>query len=156
MFAGCSLALISPNATVHKHQPDGPQSTDDHSNGPVIYAACAARSLRAVQINSDPQLLHTKTTSSMPKSGSTDFDHLDPRWIEDPFPIWDELRLSCPIARTRRFMRAYFPSRYDDVRTIAYDTDHFSSRRVIVRETRPPLIPAPPITSDPSRGRGLL
>ena len=21
-----------------------------------------------------------------------DFDHTDPRWTEDPFPIWDELR----------------------------------------------------------------
>jgi len=80
---------------------------------------------------------------------STDFDHLDPRWVENPFPIWDELRQTCPIARTDRFMGAYFPSRYDDVRTIAYDTEHFSSRRIIVRETRPPLVPAPPITSDP-------
>jgi len=23
---------------------------------------------------------------------STDFDHLDPRWVEDPYPIWDGLR----------------------------------------------------------------
>src|ERR1051326_7178321 len=23
---------------------------------------------------------------------ATDWDHLDPRWREDPFPIWDELR----------------------------------------------------------------
>jgi cytochrome P450 len=84
---------------------------------------------------------------------STDFDHLDPRWIEDPFPIWQELRQKCPIAYTERFMGAYFPSRYDDVRAIAYDTEHFSSRRVIVRDTRPPLIPAPPITSDPPEHR---
>jgi hypothetical protein len=47
---------------------------------------------------------------------STDFDHLDPRWIENPYPIWDELRQSCPIAHTERFMGAYFPSRYEDVR----------------------------------------
>jgi cytochrome P450 len=85
---------------------------------------------------------------------STDFDHLDPRWIENPYPIWDELRQTCPIAHTDRFMGGYFPSRYDDVRTIAYDTEHFSSRRVVVRETRPPLIPAPPITSDPPEHRG--
>jgi cytochrome P450 len=84
---------------------------------------------------------------------STDFDHLDPRWSEDPYPIWDELRQTCPVAHTDRFMGAYFPSRYEDVRAIAYDTDHFSSRRIIVRETRPPLIPAPPITSDPPEHR---
>ena len=29
----------------------------------------------------------------------SDFDHRDPRWIENPYPIWDELRRSCPIAR---------------------------------------------------------
>ena len=84
---------------------------------------------------------------------STDFDHLDPRWTEDPYPIWDKLRQSCPIARTKRFMGAYFPSRYEDVRAIAYDTEHFSSRRPVVRESRPPLIPAPPITSDPPEHR---
>jgi cytochrome P450 len=80
---------------------------------------------------------------------STDFDHLDPRWAENPYPIWDELRQKCPIAHTERFQGAYFPSRYEDVRAIAYDTEHFSSRRPVVREVRPPLIPAPPITSDP-------
>jgi cytochrome P450 len=84
---------------------------------------------------------------------ATDFDHLDPRWIEDPYPIWDELRASCPIAHTDRYQGVYFPSRYEDVRAISYDTEHFSSRRVVVRETPPPRIPAPPITSDPPKHR---
>jgi cytochrome P450 len=87
------------------------------------------------------------------KDWTTDFDHLDPRWVEDPFPIWDEMRRRCPIAHTERFMGVYFPSRYEDVRAVAYDTEHFSSRRVIVRETPPPRIPAPPITSDPPAHR---
>jgi hypothetical protein len=87
------------------------------------------------------------------KDWTTDFDHLDARWIEDPFPIWDEMRKRCPIAHTERFMGVYFPSRYEDVRAVAYDTEHFSSRRVIVRETPPPRIPAPPITSDPPEHR---
>ncbi len=82
-----------------------------------------------------------------------DFDHLDPRWVNDPFPIWDEMRKACPIAHTERFMGVYFPSRYEDVRAVAYDTEHFSSRRIIVRETPPPPIPAPPITSDPPEHR---
>jgi hypothetical protein len=84
---------------------------------------------------------------------ATDFDHLDERWINDPFPIWDEMRSRCPIAHTERFMGVYFPSRYEDVRAIAYDTEHFSSRRVVVRETPPPRLPAPPITSDPPEHR---
>ena len=50
-------------------------------------------------------------------------------------------------------MGVYFPSRYEDVRAVAYDTEHFSSRRVVVRETPPPRIPAPPITSDPPEHR---
>ena len=48
-----------------------------------------------------------------------DFDHLDPRWIENPYPIWDELRRRCPIAHTDRFLGVYFPSRYEDVRAVA-------------------------------------
>lgn len=81
---------------------------------------------------------------------ATDFDHRDARWVENPFPIWDELRARCPVARSERFQDgAYFASRYADVREIAYDSEHFSSRRVIVREKKIPPQPAPPITSDP-------
>ena len=78
----------------------------------------------------------------------TDFDHLDPRWVEDPYPIWDELREKCPVAHTNRFQGVYF-----DVRTVAYDTEHFSSRQIVVRENPPPPIPAPPVTSDPPSHR---
>jgi cytochrome P450 len=84
---------------------------------------------------------------------ATDWDHLHPQWIADPYPIWDELRQRCPIAHTDRFMGVYLPTRYEDVRAIAYDPEHFSSRRVVVRETPPPRIPAPPITSDPPEHR---
>ena len=81
---------------------------------------------------------------------ATDFDHRDPVWNENPFPIWDELRGRCPVARSARFQDgAYFPSRYAEVREIAYDSEHFSSRRVIVRENKVALTPSPPITSDP-------
>jgi hypothetical protein len=80
----------------------------------------------------------------------SDFDHLDPAWVDNPYPIWDELRQKCPIAHTDRFMGVYFVSRHEDVRAVALDTEHFSSRRSIaIREGRPPVMPAPPITSDP-------
>ena len=61
----------------------------------------------------------------------------------------------CPIAHTDRFRGAYLPTRYDDIRTIAYDPEHFSSRQVIVRDNPPPVEGggAPPITSDPPRHR---
>jgi cytochrome P450 len=79
-----------------------------------------------------------------------DFDHTDPRWTENPFPIWDELRAECPVVHTERFLGVYMPTTYEAVKQIAYDTEHFSSRRVIVRTVRPEITQsAPPITSDP-------
>ena len=85
---------------------------------------------------------------------ATDWDHLDPHWVEDPYPIWSELRQTCPIAHTDRFGGVYLPTRYKDVRDIAYDTEHFSSRKIAVREKHPPNDRgAPPITSDPPRHR---
>ncbi len=79
-----------------------------------------------------------------------DFDHTDPRWTENPFPIWAELRADNPIVHTKRFLGCYLPTTYEAVKEIAYDTEHFSSRRVIVRDIRPETpAAAPPITSDP-------
>ena len=81
---------------------------------------------------------------------SVDFDHFDPQWTENPFPIWDDLRSRCPVATTQRFEDGgYFASRYEHVREIAYDSEHFSSRRPVVREHKLPPLPSPPITSDP-------
>jgi cytochrome P450 len=85
---------------------------------------------------------------------ATDFDHLDPRWIEDPFPIWEELRSRCPIAHTERYRGVYLPTRYEDVRAIAYDTTHFSSHKLVVREGGTVGGGSPPITTDPPKHRG--
>jgi cytochrome P450 len=87
-------------------------------------------------------------------SWETDWDHLDPRWRDDPYPIWDELRQKCPIAHTGRFQGAYLPTTYAAVEAIARDTKNFSSRYVVVREERPdPPVSSPPITSDPPEHR---
>jgi cytochrome P450 len=81
---------------------------------------------------------------------ATDFDHTDPRWTEDPYAIMEHLRSRCPMARSERYGGLHAPMRYADVRTIAYDTDHFSSKRVVIRENPPNVpLPSPPITSDP-------
>ena len=85
---------------------------------------------------------------------TTDFDHTDPHWTENPFPIWDGLRKKCPVAHSERYLGVYLPTTYEAVSTIAYDTEHFSSRRVMVRNARPePPISSPPITSDPPHHR---
>ncbi|NJP91745.1 cytochrome P450 [Nonomuraea sp. FMUSA5-5] len=85
---------------------------------------------------------------------AADFSHVDPVWAADPYPIQDELRQRCPIAHTERFGGVWLPTRYEDVAAIAYDTDRFSSRGIIVSNVRPPreLAPmgsVPPISSDP-------
>jgi cytochrome P450 len=84
---------------------------------------------------------------------ATDFDHTDPQWAADPYPIWSELRSSCPVAHSDRYGGVWLPTRHDDIASIAYDTDHFTSQSVIVTEGRP-MMPAPqgiapPISSDP-------
>jgi cytochrome P450 len=79
-----------------------------------------------------------------------DFDHTDPRWTENPFPIWEELRAKSPVVHTERFLGCYLPTTYEAVKEIAYDTEHFSSRRILVRDVRPEITgSAPPITSNP-------
>ncbi|RSN05674.1 cytochrome P450 [Nonomuraea sp. WAC 01424] len=85
---------------------------------------------------------------------ATDFSHVDPQWAADPYPIQDDLRQRCPIAHTERFGGVWIPTRYEDVAAIAYDTDRFSSRAVVVGNVKPPreLAPVggvPPISSDP-------
>jgi cytochrome P450 len=85
---------------------------------------------------------------------ATDFDHTDDVWADNPYPIWDELRETCPVAHSDRYGGVWLPTRHEDVAAIAYDTERFSSRSVIVSEFRPPhaLAPAgiaPPISSDP-------
>jgi cytochrome P450 len=85
---------------------------------------------------------------------ATDFSHTEPEWAADPYPIQDDLRQRCPIAHTPRFGGGWLPTRYADVAAIAYDTERFSSRSIIMSNFRPPRDVAPiggspPISSDP-------
>ena len=89
---------------------------------------------------------------------ANDFDHTDEVWAANPFPIWDDLRERCPVAHSDRYEGVWLPTRHEDVSAIAYDTEHFTSRSVVVTEYRPPdLAPigiAPPISSDPPFHQG--
>lgn len=87
---------------------------------------------------------------------ATDFDHTDPQWVADPYPIWNELQARCPVAHSDRYGGTWLPVRHEDVAAIAYDTENYTSRSVVVSEVRPgpddlpaPIGLAPPITSDP-------
>ncbi len=85
---------------------------------------------------------------------ATDFSHVEPEWAKDPYPILDDLRQRCPVAHTDRFGGGWLPTRFEDVAAIAHDSEHFSSRSIIMSNFRPPLEAAPagvspPISSDP-------
>ncbi len=85
---------------------------------------------------------------------ATDFSHLESEWSADPYPIQDDLRQRCPIAHTDRFGGGWLPVRYEDVAAIAYDTERFTSRSIVMGNFRPPqdIAPvggSPPISSDP-------
>ena len=84
---------------------------------------------------------------------ATDFDHADPAYNEQVHQIWDDLRDTCPVAHSDRYGGTWLPVTHADVTAIAYDTDHFTSRGVVVSTLRPPepapIGGAPPITSDP-------
>ena len=87
-----------------------------------------------------------------------DFDVLDAGYIEDPFPIWDELRQACPIARTERRRGAWLLTTYADVTAAAHDISTFSSLEVgviapeeepVEDEDNPTPYGLPPISADP-------
>ena len=84
---------------------------------------------------------------------ATDFDHAEPEYNANAHEIWTELRGTCPVAHTGRYEGAWLPVTHEHVSQIAYDTEHFTSRSVIVTTYRPfaeaPIGNAPPISSDP-------
>ena len=96
------------------------------------------------------------TTKPPVQDFSTDWDHTDPQWVKDPYPIWDDLRERCPVAHTDRYGGGWFPTTHEMVSAIANDTEHFTSRVVVVTNNKhpvgappAPIGGAPPITSDP-------
>jgi cytochrome P450 len=86
---------------------------------------------------------------------ATDFDHADPDYNRHAHEIWDDLRDRCPVAHTDRYGGTWLPVTHRDVTRIAYDTEHFTSRSVVVSTVNKedigpsPIGGAPPITSDP-------
>ena len=85
---------------------------------------------------------------------ATDIDHADPTYNPRAPEIWAELRAQgCPVAHTDRYNGMWAPITAELVREVAYDTDHFTSRSVLVStstiEAEAPIGGAPPISSDP-------
>ena len=89
---------------------------------------------------------------------TTDYDIRDKNYVENPVPIWAEMREKCPVAHTDRLGGSWNPTRFDDVREMAKMTDVLSSRQVLVMPPPPgsaemsryeQMIAAAPITADP-------
>lgn len=82
---------------------------------------------------------------------TTDWDHHDPVWVENPYPIWQELRRTCPMAHTDRYNEGtWLPLRFDDLSEIAHDTDSFSNQHDGLNAGgRVDRIRFPPIHNDP-------
>lgn len=95
---------------------------------------------------------------------ATDYDIFDADYVANPFPVWDDLRGECPIAKTDRWGGSWMPTTYEDVVEMARMVPVLSSRDPIV--VRPPddgpsdhgddavggsyhTVNAPPISSDP-------
>lgn len=55
------------------------------------------------------------------------FDHHDPRFIEDPAPVYDALHARCPVPRSPRYGGFWLVTRYDEVRRAAKDWRTFTS-----------------------------
>ncbi len=91
---------------------------------------------------------------------ATDYDIFDLAYVNDPFPIWDDLRQRCPIAHSGRWGGSWNPTRYADVTAIARNIETFPSGggiAVVPPPTNaagqpvPQVLPygVPPISSDP-------
>jgi cytochrome P450 len=86
---------------------------------------------------------------------ASDYDIFDPQYIADPYPIWAELRETCPMAHTDRWGGSWLPTRYEDVYAIAHDIVTFPSGHGISvvpmmpvgNEDEPGHVPAPVLTS---------
>ncbi|MFT7598339.1 MAG: cytochrome P450 [Acidimicrobiales bacterium] len=82
---------------------------------------------------------------------TVDFDHFDPAFVADPYPIFDEMRETCPVVHTDRYGGANVPLSFEDISAVAHDTETFSSRRVNMSEIPTSRRGAvlPPINLDP-------
>jgi cytochrome P450 len=92
------------------------------------------------------------TSTGEPIDWLTRFDHDDPSYAADPFPVWQALREYPGIAQSESFRNMWVPCRHADVVAVANDTDTFSSRQPIIAQYAPLTdfaLEVPPISSDP-------
>lgn len=78
------------------------------------------------------------------------FDHYDAAQAADPYPLYERLRRTCPVAWTEAHEGFWVVSRYEDISEIAHRPDVFSSRYVTVpRDLGMGDVQIPPLNYDP-------
>jgi hypothetical protein len=86
---------------------------------------------------------------------ATDYELFDRAFVEDPYPVFDDLRRRCPIAHSERYGGSWMPTTMEAIREIARDVEHFSSTEVGVVPRASAEgdefedVGVPPISSDP-------
>jgi cytochrome P450 len=61
-----------------------------------------------------------------------DYDIFDPAFVRDPYPVWRQLRGTCPVAHTERWGGSHMPTTFETVTGAAKDVEHLSSTEVSV------------------------
>lgn len=104
-------------------------------------------------MTAEPQHYQSEAATKPATDWNSDFDHADPEYNRNVHGIWEDLRETCPVAHTERYGGTWLPVDHQAVRDVAYDTENYTSRQVIVSRLRtddqPGIGGAPPITSDP-------
>jgi len=61
-----------------------------------------------------------------------DYDIFDPDFVNDPYPIWGDLRGGCPVAHSDRWGGSHMPTTFETVTGVAHDLENFSSKEITV------------------------
>ena len=62
----------------------------------------------------------------------TDYNIFDKDYVEDPVPIWRDLRGKCPIAHTERWGGSWLPTKYEDLQAFVKMVPALSSKEPLV------------------------
>lgn len=87
------------------------------------------------------------------------FDHHDPEIMNDPYPVFAEMRATCPVQHTDAHGGYWVLTRYRDIYDVTHDPATFSSRGIAIPSIGQGDIPITPIEIDPpehTRYRHLL
>lgn len=81
--------------------------------------------------------------------GDLQYDHRSSKVTWDPYNLWSRLRDECPVIHSTAYGGFWFVSRYEDVRSVLTDVDHFTAADGVTLPAEPmrllPLESDPPI-----------